>query len=208
MWQHPTTETVVCYKGELSSDLTDPLNKFISQWKEGRISLEKHVQRNTPDSDRHDPFHCSKDALSGYIKRGCIDTATHTDMGVFNVNTRNFIHYDDVINSIIWALASELPRCSIKLSGHFLYKGQNSYMGWHTNCGKPGLRVYFNYVSEDNKSFFRYYNPHTREIITSYDKKGWQARLFEIHESNPLWHCVYSDVDRVSIGFRVYPNLA
>ena len=76
-------------------------------------------------------------------------------------------------------------------------------MGWHTNWGSPAIRLYLNYVDESDKSFFRYINPDTQEMITSYDKKGWTARLFNITRDPPFWHCVYAETSRISIGFRI-----
>ena len=91
------------------------------------------------------------------------------------------------------------------MSGYFLYE-KNQAMEWHTNSDEPCLRMYFAHAPEDKKSFFRYMN-HNREVKTSYDRKGWSYRLFNITKEDPLWHCVYSETDRYSIGFRIVDNL-
>ena len=47
-------------------------------------------------------------------------------------------------------------------------------------------------------------NPKSKDVITSYDNNGWTARMFDIKKDSDLWHCVYSDTDRYSIGFRIF----
>jgi hypothetical protein len=87
-------------------------------------------------------------------------------------------------------------------SGHFWYPS-GSYMGWHTNSGAPGWRVYINYAEEEGKSFFRYRDPATSEITTLMDKK-WNIRIFRITSEDPLWHAVYSSTNRFSLGYIIY----
>ena len=96
----------------------------------------------------------------------------------------------------------------VVVSGQFYYP-PTGYMGWHTNCGDPCERFYITWASEDKKSFFRYYDYEKDEIITDYDDKGITVRRFHIPDRAPhLWHCVGSECDRLSIGFRVYCNVA
>jgi hypothetical protein len=87
-------------------------------------------------------------------------------------------------------------------SGKFWYPS-GSYMGWHTNSGVPGWRVYINYAEEEGESFFRYRDPVTSEITTLMDKK-WNIRIFRITSESPLWHAVYSGTNRFSLGYIVY----
>lgn len=93
-------------------------------------------------------------------------------------------------------------RLEITSSGHFWYP-PGSYMGWHTNSGVPGWRVYINYAEEEGKSFLRYKYPQTSEIFTLQDKE-WNIRLFRITRDRPLWHAVYSNTNRFSIGYMIY----
>ena len=93
------------------------------------------------------------------------------------------------------------------VSGQFYYP-PTGYMGWHTNAGAPCERFYITWASEDKKSFFRYYDYEKDEIITDYDDKGITVRQFNIPDRWPhLWHCVGSECDRLSIGFRVHCNV-
>lgn len=93
---------------------------------------------------------------------------------------------------------------SFVCSGHFWYP-PGGYMGWHTNSGAPGWRVYLTHASESNKSFFRYRDPENGNIVTSSDE-NWDVRLFRVEPGNPIWHSVYSQTDRFSLGYAVFPR--
>jgi hypothetical protein len=88
------------------------------------------------------------------------------------------------------------------VSGRTWYP-ENGYMGWHTNSNNKGFRLYCSFARESGKSFFRYRNPETGEVVTSFDKDGWNFRIFRIGD-DPLWHCVFSETDRFSIGYTLY----
>jgi hypothetical protein len=92
-------------------------------------------------------------------------------------------------------------RLGIGNSGNFWYP-PGGFMGWHTNLSTPGWRLYINVVDEPGKSFFRYREPSTGEIITSWDRP-WNFRFFRITPGRPLWHAIYSETNRFSLGYRV-----
>ena len=92
---------------------------------------------------------------------------------------------------------------SAEVSGHFWYP-PGGYMGWHTNLRKPGWRFYVNYAEEPGRSFFRYRDPQDGRIVTSTDER-WNFRLFLITPDAPFWHCVYSETNRFSLGYKVTP---
>lgn len=87
----------------------------------------------------------------------------------------------------------------INLSGRFHYF-QKNFMGWHTNSNQEGFRLYATFCEEDKKSFFRYQE--NGKVMTEMEDKGWNFRGFEVRKHNPYWHCVYSDCNRYSFGFR------
>lgn len=87
------------------------------------------------------------------------------------------------------------------MSGALKYE-KGDFMGWHTNNNNQGIRCYLAYSFEDNSNIFRYKNPYTKKIIDSYDKKGWNIRLFQISKVNPFWHCVIANSKRYSFGFN------
>lgn len=79
------------------------------------------------------------------------------------------------------------------------YPNDGGYIGWHTD--ESGGRLYSSWA--DGESFFRYRDPESKKIITSYDKPNqWSFRAFTFDENNPLWHCVYAKDTRISIGYR------
>ena len=94
------------------------------------------------------------------------------------------------------------PNKQIVSSGSFLYP-ETGYMGWHTNSDAPCTRLYITYKDGDGESFFRYLNS-DNEVITDYDDDGITIREFNIPElPEQLWHCVGSECDRYSFGFKI-----
>ena len=113
---------------------------------------------------------------------------------------------------LIKEIAKIWPKSSIQLSGMFLYPEKGGFMGWHTNSDAPCTRVYLTHVKEGGKSFFRYRMG--GEYVTSWDKAGWNMRQFDVspngwedRHADPLWHCVYAEEERMSVGFRINRNL-
>ncbi len=89
----------------------------------------------------------------------------------------------------------------VRVSGHLLYP-PGGFMGWHTNERVPGLRAYLTLADEPGRSWFRYWDPVSEEIVTSMDSRC-DLRLFEVGGAAPFWHCVRSEVHRFSFGYRV-----
>jgi len=98
----------------------------------------------------------------------------------------------------------------VKFSGSFWYPPKG-YRLWHTNEEQPGWRMYIidfdSPESEVNgKSFFRYMNPVTKELVTI-DDKPKLVRFFKIEKEQDklFWHCIVnnSQVNRWSFGFLV-----
>ena len=138
-----------------------------------------------------------------YSKKKSLDKNNTKNVNVIKdgeVSGRRFIN--DVAK--IRLMLKDKYKGEVVVSGQFYYP-PTGYMGWHTNCGDPCERFYITWASEDKKSFFRYYDYEKDEIITDYDDKGITVRQFNIPDRAPhLWHCVGSECDRLSIGFRVH----
>jgi hypothetical protein len=115
----------------------------------------------------------------------------------------NFDHLK--ISEKLYSYVEELfPNYALRVSGHFYYP-KDGFMSWHTNSDKPEKHVYITYVDEPGKSFFRSYV--NDEIITDYDKENLTIRVFDIVNTRPYyWHSVYSDCNRYSFGFRLFPK--
>ena len=119
-----------------------------------------------------------------------------------NINSNlSRLNIESLLPSIKKVVQKVYPDNFLWCSGYFYYP-PTGYMGWHTNHDDPAVRLYINYASEDNKSFFRYY--HNGKIITDYDSKGLNIRKFKCPDKKPyFWHCVGSECDRISIGFTI-----
>lgn len=110
-------------------------------------------------------------------------------------------HVDREIAKLVRALFRNNGKLSVTSSGHLLYP-PGSYMGWHTNSKVPGWRIYVNYAEQEGRSFFRYRDPDTGKVITLNDRP-WNIRIFKISRDRPLWHAVYSETNRFSMGYMV-----
>ena len=108
---------------------------------------------------------------------------------------------DQAVEHRVLDLFSSVDSPSMQVSGHFWYP-PGGYMGWHTNLRKPGWRLYVTYAEEPGKSFFRYRDPTSGQIVTSVDRQ-WDFRLFQIRADAPFWHAVYSDTHRFSLGYKI-----
>ena len=117
--------------------------------------------------------------------------------------TRNFsrLGLDRTKDKVLKVIQDLFPDLLVECSGYFLYP-PTGFMGWHTNHDAPCERLYINYASVDKKSFFRYFEG--GQIVTDYDKIGMNARKFTCPGEPPyFWHCVGSECDRISFGFKL-----
>ena len=185
------------------------LDKFIEDWKMGNIRIAKEATEwpsYTPSNDAARKY-TSEDGLNEYLRQnkepGVCEYANAHELAV-GFRTPKPGADSKFERSIVKQLVPLFPRYAIKMSGRFAYFGPSAYMSWHTNSDTPGHRLYITYAEEENKSFFRYRDLVTEEIITSYDAKGWIARMFPVTKENPYWHCVYSDTYRISLGFKLW----
>jgi hypothetical protein len=81
------------------------------------------------------------------------------------------------------------------ITGYFVYP-PNGGMPWHTNSNLPGTRVYASWSENGNSGMMFADN---KKITIDKDSVGWNIRAFNC----PVWHCVWSDCWRVSIGWRL-----
>ena len=105
------------------------------------------------------------------------------------------------INQLISEVSKYYKVNDLRIVGFFFYP-KNGYIGWHTDKNNIGRRSYLTWAEEDKKSFFRYYDNKKQKIVTKYDKKGWKINSFLVKPTELFWHCVYSDTNRISIGFQ------
>jgi hypothetical protein len=108
---------------------------------------------------------------------------------------------DRAMDDALDGLGLSPPGTRWALSGHLWYRA-GSVMGWHTNTRVPGWRAYLTWVAEPERSFFRWRDPASGEIGTSWDQ-GLDLRLFHLPADPPVWHCVWAGTDRHSFGYRL-----
>jgi hypothetical protein len=126
-----------------------------------------------------------------------IDRGINLDIAQY----KKLIHFPHSYNlKLIRFLIEMYPNSSIQPSGNFIYP-EGGYMGWHTNSDFPCKRVYITVVDDSYKSGFKYVNG--RNVIDDVDDEKIIIREFDISKTEPFWHCVYSNTNRYSFGFRI-----
>jgi len=97
----------------------------------------------------------------------------------------------------------------VKVTGLFYYP-PGGYAEWHTNrYDIVGWRFYYIRTSEPNRSWFRYKHARNETIHLAPDgKEHYNMFYLERKEDELVWHSVYSDTDRWSIGFNVPSTFA
>ncbi len=156
------------------------------------------------------------DALEALLAEGRDVHGIATDAGISDVVTFNAHHVRDAVHDEAVALARQRLDAVVRErlarhfapspvdvldSGHFLYPPGTS-MGWHTNSGAPGWRLYVTRTDSPGSSFFRYRDPRDGRIVTTTDDT-WNFRLFRITADEPLWHAIASQTNRFSFGYLV-----
>jgi hypothetical protein len=161
--------------------------------------IEKNVQRILLSS-RHIGVKTVADWKS-HISTESLERTIDNDIPVSkDDNLINFSHLN-ISQKLVHVIQKEFPKNYVNVSGYFHYPN-TGYMSWHTNADVPCKRLYITWTREANKSFFRYYKD--GEVITDYDDAGLTFRIFDITDKPPyLWHCVGSETDRLSFGFRI-----
>lgn len=104
--------------------------------------------------------------------------------------------------AMVLGVSKLFPNHSVILSGQFEYPA-NGYMGWHTNSAAPGLRLYASLAT--GRSGFKFLLGD--KLVEDIDSIGWNLRAFSVGSENRLWHAVWAESPRLSIGFRVINNL-
>jgi hypothetical protein len=214
---------------QLDSSSTDPIVRTLD-WREDQdllrclrrcVAEQKRAAatylETAYEPDPNAAAAVSAEALDELLLRGCDVNSASWDAGDANViSFHDPKHQRSVIDEHISGLREQISHMVIdrlrrafnlgvgwrvEVGGHFLYP-PGGYMGWHTNSGAPCWRIYITHAEEPSRSFFRYRDPRSTEIVTSYDG-DFDVRMFLIAPKQPLWHAIYSETNRYSIGFRI-----
>lgn len=126
---------------------------------------------------------------------------TSRKISIKEKKSKNKRNYPSLV--LTQTLKDIFPDYELQQSGCFYYP-KGGFMGWHTNADTKEDRLYITFAEEDKQSFFRYYE--NGNIITDYDDKGITIRRFSVAGGPPFfWHCVGSNTNRFSIGYRLHP---
>lgn len=184
---------------EIASDtaLIDALNRVLTLWKAGKIPLQNNAKSFSPADvvQLLSPIELLRLQL------------VHGDISVSKASRLSILLLpDDIRAELVAALMVYYPQIDQRLAGYFWYR-PGGFMSWHTNSNDAGIRLYISYAEVGDRSFFRYQDPATHNVETSNDTAGWQLRFFEVsvESDKKFWHCVQSDTDRLSLGFRLAP---
>lgn len=185
------------------------------------IDMQKHAAQEALARFTPEPAALSRvsgDELQRIIAQGDDIHGIASDRSISNVIPFSAAHLQDAVNDggverlrrdvdqriagLVKRLFGNSNSLRVTTSGHLWYP-PGAYMGWHTNSKVPGWRIYVNYAEQEARSFFRYRDSASGDIITLHDRH-WNIRIFRIRAGQPLWHAVYSDTHRFSMGYMVY----
>ena len=195
-------------------ELTGAVKECVGAQKKAAAPLLQTIFSPNADASRQ----VSEDRLREILQSEKAVNGIRTEKEISNVVVFNDRRYEKAVFSteisesrkrldrLVTAYASRLFEdekgpFDIHSSGFFLYP-PGGYMGWHTNWQNPGWRLYISYAEEPGKSFFRYRDPETGQIVTSPDK-GFHLRVFRATDENPFWHAIYSETHRYSLGYKI-----
>jgi len=185
------------------------------------IPLIEHQLKCSPNWNKVDFYNArlqtSEQQLKMHLEKGVHASDIVVQRSLSNCLAYNFDNVDGAIMDTELAQRRKRLDAQLKLfakkcfegdfscenTGHFWYP-PGAYMSWHTNIRTPGWRLYLTHAKQPGKSFFRFRDPSGGEIHTSWDQT-WDIRIFNVTHETPLWHCVYSETDRFSFGYKITP---
>jgi hypothetical protein len=167
-------------------------------------NIQSIIEKNIPLINYHSWMQNDKPKLDGqyYTSEEYLNSIKENDI-VFGEH-RYILDFGDLklADKLYSHVEKMFPDYKPLVSGHWYYP-KGGYMSWHTNSDKPEKHVYITYVDELNKSFFR--SSVNEKVITDWDSEKLTVRVFDIVNKEPYyWHCVYSECNRYSFGFRLF----
>jgi hypothetical protein len=166
--------------------------------------IQSIIEKNIPLIKYHSWVKNDKPKLDGqyYTSEEYLDSLNDKDAAIGKY--RYMFDFADlkIADKLYSHVEKMFPGYTPYVSGHFYYPA-GGYMSWHTNSDKPEKHIYITYVDEPNKSFFR--SSVNNKITTDWDSEKLNVRVFDVVDKEPFyWHCVYSECNRYSFGFRLF----
>jgi len=173
-------------------------NIMQGHWKSQKSSYDPKYDENVLNSRMEDNF------LSMLQKKERLrpeDALIYNFPGSFDKMNNNRISYssfhaEECVNNLAKSLTNN-TRVTWKMSGIY-HTPPKGLCGWHHNGDADGDRIYLVWCEEADKSYFKWQDPVTKKIHTTWEKKGWNIN----HFIAPSWHGLASWTNRISIGLR------
>ena len=173
---------------DISSSVADEIKDIVEgEFEEIKLLAKKEGIKDDPEWKERTSFHY----LSSIIERD-IDVCESGNAYRFSKH---------LSNKLVHIVKELYPEKSVYSSGHFYYP-PGGHMGWHPNYKEPDERLYLTFANKGRQSFFRYKDGDN--VVTDYDDEGLTVRRFSPSAIRPyFWHCVGSECDRFSFGYRL-----
>lgn len=115
----------------------------------------------------------------------------------FDIFQNKMVEYDMKFRSFLGA-----KYCALKM-----FYPEGGFIDWHTNANAFGYNVLLTYSKTGDGAFF-YQHPITKEIVELHDKPGWTMKvgMYDKPGGAPLWHCAYTNCERLNWGYVMPDN--
>ena len=142
---------------------------------------------------------------TGIINDNC-DIRIKYNSVLFQANGKFHCGNEKMKNKLHQIIKKKLGDHFIEIRGWFWYPPKG-FREWHTNMfDPPGWRSYMVHVDKNDSSWFLIRNPITGNIEKINDKDG-NVNFFKLNNyENLIWHTIYSETNRFSLGLYLTEN--
>ena len=195
----------MCNYGTNPTQQTSILNSIISNNK-FLIEMQNEIMKY-PDKLKYDQFEVN----SSFHGRSLPKTRVPYN-NVWRVLNGKYIHTvnDKSFPDYYWDRTQmrEILDLGMEARGNFYYP-KGAFREWHTNAYHVnGYRMYF-IAKGQGDSYFNYINPDNNQVVNLKDVNEY-ANIFYVYGTDNwdkmIWHSIYSNTDRFSLGFNIYPE--
>ena len=195
----------MCNYGTEPTKQTIILNNIIS--KNRYFTEMRNEIMSYPNKEKYDKFevNCSYGGKT-------IPKIRETYNNVWKIQNGKYTHTvnDKSFPDYYWdkELMQKMLDLGMEARGNFYYP-KGAFREWHTNAYHVnGYRIYF--ITKGNgESYFNYVNPDTNKVVNLPDRHEY-ANIFYVYGTDNwdkmIWHSIYSNTDRFSLGFNVHPE--
>lgn len=133
------------------------------------------------------------------IIKSSLDLSEYSDCCLENDRLAIRIYECSVLPELKAWVEQQFPNYTFSKSNAIVYP-PGGYLGWHTNANHTGLRLYLHWIEDLGQSSFKYWDG--SQVVDDVENEKCFIRIFNVTDmTNPIWHCVYTNTWRVSVGF-------